>query len=368
MRILFTGGGSGGHVFPIIAVARQLKKIYRQEIPLEMSFLGPAEFSRDILEKEGIRTKAILAGKLRRYFSIRTIFDFLKIPIGFCQALWYVYIWMPDVIFSKGGYGSVPVVLAGWLYRIPILVHESDAIPGLANRLAVKLSKRIAVSFALAEKYFPSEKTALVGNPIRLEVVQACLSVDEVNREKARNIFKITSQKPVILILGGSQGAQKINEIVLTVLRQLLEKYEVIHQCGPKNYQPIVETMNESSLPSNYHLVPFLDENQLAAAYVISRAGAGSIFEIATCGKPSILIPLPNAASDHQKENAFAYAQAGATVVLEQANLTPHLFLNEIAKILDKPELIQKMASSARNFSRPEAAQRIAEALIEMGG
>jgi UDP-N-acetylglucosamine--N-acetylmuramyl-(pentapeptide) pyrophosphoryl-undecaprenol N-acetylglucosamine transferase len=378
MRILFTGGGSGGHIFPIIAVARQLKKIYAQlsesispdqRTLLEMFFLGAGEFS-DALDKEGIRTKTILAGKIRRYFSIQNILDLFKMPIGFLQAFWYLYIWMPDVIFSKGGYGSVPVVLVGWLFRIPVLIHESDTVPGLANRLAGRLAKRIAISFAAAEKYFPFQKTALVGNPIRSEMVQICLSTNPADKEKARNLLNLTSQKPVILILGGSQGAQKINEITLGILPQLLEKYQVIHQCGPKNLEQI-KTILGQSLPNGYHLYTFLEENQIAAAYlisdlVISRAGAGSISEIAACAKPSILIPLSGSASGHQRENAFVYAQAGAATVLEQANLTPHLFLNEIAKILDDLELSQKMAANAKNFSQPEATQKIAQALIKM--
>jgi len=380
MRILFTGGGTGGHVFPIIALARQLKQIYTQSITpigpgketrFQMFFLGPNGFAKKPLKKEGIRTRIILAGKLRRYFSIWTILDFLKMPIGLLQSLWYLYIWMPDVIFSKGGYGSMPVVLVGWLYRIPILVHESDTIPGLANRWAAKFSKRIALSFASAKEYFPLEKTALVGNPVRSEIIQICLLTDEKMKEEAKGIFGLVGQKPVIFILGGSQGAQKINEFILQILPQLLGKYEIIHQCGPKNLQQIEKAIKQSPSPA-YHFFPFLNENQMGAAYlladlVISRAGAGSIFETAACAKPSILIPIPQAASDHQRKNAFAYAQAGATVVLEQANLTSNLFLSKISQILDNPELAQKMSQSAKNFYEPGAAQKIAEELLEMG-
>jgi UDP-N-acetylglucosamine--N-acetylmuramyl-(pentapeptide) pyrophosphoryl-undecaprenol N-acetylglucosamine transferase len=380
MRILFTGGGTGGHLFPIIAVARQLKQIYTQSIqpigseketPLEMFFLGPNGSVKELFKKEEIRTKTILAGKLRRYFSFWTIVDFLKMPFGLLQSLWYLYIWMPEVIFSKGGYGSVPVILVGWLYRIPILIHESDTIPGLANRLTAKFSKRIALSFASTEEYFPPEKTALVGNPVRSEIIQTCLTKDEEFKNQAKKSFGLVSQKPIIFIIGGSQGAQKLNEFILQLLPRLLEKYEIIHQCGPKNYQEIEEATKQSQ-PQDYHFFSFLDENQMGTAYlladlVISRAGAGSIFETAACAKPSILVPLPQSAGDHQRKNAFAYAQAGATVVLEQANLIPHLFLNKVSQILDSPELAQKMVKNAQNFYYPQAAQKIAEALIEMG-
>ncbi len=380
MRILFTGGGTGGHIFPIIAVARQLKKIYTQssepigpgkETLLEMFFLGTGPITNDF-RKEGIKAKAILAGKLRRYFSIQNIIDLFKMPIGFIEAFWYLYFWMPDVIFNKGGFGSVPVVLVGWLYRIPVLSHESDTVPGLANRLGAKFSKRIAISFASAAKYFPEKKTALVGNPVRLGIAQICLSTDSNKKEEARKTLGLTSQKPVIFVLGGSQGAIKINEIILNTLSQLLEKYEIIHQCGPNNFEQLKQTLGQSTSSNEYHLFPFLDEKQIALSYlaadlIISRAGAGSIFETAICGKPSILIPLPHAAGNHQRKNAFAYAQAGATIVIEQANLTPNIFLNEIQKIFNQPDLKQKMTANARSFSQAEAGQKIAQALVEMG-
>ncbi len=380
MRILFTGGGTGGHIFPIIAVARQLKKIYTQssepigpdkETLLEMFFLGTWPISNDF-RKEGIKAKAILTGKLRRYFSIQNVLDLFKMPIGFIQALWHLYFWMPDVIFSKGGFGSVPVVLVGWLYRIPVLSHESDTVPGLANRLGAKFSKRIAISFASAAKYFPEKKTALVGNPTRSGITQICLSTDLDKKEEARKTLGLAGQKPIIFIFGGSQGAMKINEMILNTLSQLLEKYEIIHQCGPNNLEQIKQAIGQSASSDDYHLFPFLDENQMAMAYlaadlVISRAGSGSIFETALCGKPSILIPLPHAAGNHQRKNAFAYAQAGATIVIEQANLTPNIFLNEIQKIFSQPDLKQKMSTNAKSFSQAEAGQKIAQALIEMG-
>jgi len=371
MRILFTGGGTGGHIFPIIAVARQLKKFYQDasnEDKLEMFFLGSSGLSKKVLGKEGITVKTILAGKLRRYFSFKTFLDLIKVPLGFCKSLIYIYIWMPDVIFSKGGYDSFPVVLVGWLYRIPILIHESDTVPGLANRLSSKLSKRIGVSFNSAEKYFPQQKTALIGNPIRGKVVEKCILNNQEEKQKIKRDYKIISQKPVILVLGGSQGAEKINNLILLTLPQLLEKYEIIHQSGENNYEYVKARSAQSE---NYHLFPFLDEEQMSNVYsiadfIISRAGAGSICEIAICGKPSILIPLPKSARDHQRQNAMIYSQSGSGIVLEQSNLTPNLLLNEISKILNNDELYRQMSNNAKNFSRPEAAEKIVKELIEL--
>ncbi|MBU4031084.1 undecaprenyldiphospho-muramoylpentapeptide beta-N-acetylglucosaminyltransferase [Patescibacteria group bacterium] len=379
MRILFTGGGSGGHIFPLIAVAKELKKIHNQlsqpigpgsETDLDLFFVGAGGFAEN-LSREGIEVKTILAGKMRRYFSWLNLVDLLKLPVGFFQSLWLVYQIMPDVIFSKGGYDSVPVALAGWIYGIPILVHESDATPGLANCFVAKLSKRVGVSFVSAESYFSSKKTVLLGNPIRADVIRLCSSDNEEDKKNAKKILGAAGQKPMLFVFGGSQGAQKINELVLEVLPRLLGKYEVIHQCGNKNYQWMKGKFGEKT-PDGYYLFPFLDEKQLSAAYllsdlIIARAGASNIFEIAACGRPSILIPIPKSAADHQRENAFAYAKAGAASVLEQDNLTPNLFLTEVNKILSDEEMSQKMVKNAGNFAQPEAANKIAQGLIDLG-
>ena len=366
MRILFTGGGTGGHIFPIVAVARELRKI---QSDLELFYIGPSDFDLQPLIAENIKVKVILAGKFRRYFSIYNFIDIFKILLGFIQTFWYLYILMPDVIFSKGGYGSVPVVIIGWIFRIPILIHESDTIPGLANKLAGKLAKRIGVSFEVTKKYFSAKKTALVGNPIRIELTKG-------NKEEGRKIFKIKSNDPVILIMGGSQGAQSINAIILEILLELLKKYEIIHMCGSKNYSQIkklaiLNKQKKGSILEKYHLFPFLYEEQLKHAYavsdlVISRAGSGSIFEIAACGLPSIIIPLPWSSSSHQKENAFAFAKSGATIVIEEVNLTPHILLERISYLISHPELRKKMSECALKFATPEAGEKIAKGLLEL--
>lgn len=358
MKILLTGGGTGGHLFPLIAVIRQIKKL---NISAEFLFIGPDAFSRDILQQEQIRCKFILSGKLRRYPSFRSMLDIFGFILGFLQCLWHILIAMPDVVFSKGGYGSLPVVLVSWLYRIPILIHESDSIPGLTNSISARLAKRIGVAFSEAIKYFPASKTALVGNPVRKEILNG-------SKEMAKEIFHLSGGKPILFIIGGSQGAQAINEIILNSLPRILEKCEVVHQCGEKNYENLKKIMGEKQ---NYYLFPFLDENQLKNAYaaadlIIARAGAGSIFEIAACGKPSILIPLPGSAAEHQKENAYNYAKSGATIVLEQANLTLNFFQNRIIQLLENPALLQKMGECAKNFYKPDAAEKIAEELITL--
>ncbi len=305
-----------------------------------------------------MRCKFISAGKLRRYFSLANFVDLFKIPIGLIQSLWHVFWFMPDAIFSKGGYGSIPVVLVGWLYRIPVVIHESDSAPGLANKILSPFAKKIIISFEISRQYFSPKKTVLLGNPIREELTQG-------SREEGRKLFGLSSSKPVVLIMGGSQGAQKINEIVLNTLPRLLEKCELIHLCGEEGFKQV------KASSQSYHPYPFLEEEKLKHAYavsdiIISRAGAGGIFEIAAIGKPSILIPLSSAASDHQMQNAQALAKIGGTNILKESNLTMNMFLSAIFRLLDNPEKLKEIGEKAKSFYKPETNQKIIEEILRL--
>ncbi len=372
MRIALTGGGTGGHLYPIIAVVRELKNLTQQNallIPpkegtnIEFMFIGPPSIGEQELIKEGILHKTILAGKMRRYASLQNFIDPFKIIIGFFQSLWHLFVFMPNVIFSKGGYGSVPVILAAWVFRIPVLIHESDAIPGLANKLCAKFSKRIAISYIDAAQYFKDKKVALTGNPVRTALLDG-------SKEETKRIFDLSGTKPVLLILGGSQGAQPINDVIFASIPALISRCEIIHQCGPANYDFLQQlTAGKSYL--GYGLYAFLDEEQMRHAYaaadlVISRAGAGTIAEIAALGKPSIIVPLPNSAADHQTKNALEFAKFGGTLVLEQMNLTPHLLQNRIFALLDNPDLLVKMSENAKKFNQPDAAAKIAQEVLNI--
>jgi UDP-N-acetylglucosamine--N-acetylmuramyl-(pentapeptide) pyrophosphoryl-undecaprenol N-acetylglucosamine transferase len=368
MRILLTGGGTGGHITPLVAIARELKKIGKEKgiNNLELFYVGPDGMAKDFLAKEGIVLKTILAGKMRRYFSLKIFTDILKIPIGLIQAIWRVFWIMPDVCFGKGGYGSFSAVIACWIFRVPILIHESDSIPGSVNRKLSDLAKRVAISFSTAENFFPQEKIALVGNPIRD-------SVSNGQRDRAGKTLGFLGNKPAIFIFGGSQGAQTINQAILGISKDLLEKYEIIWQTGEKNHEGVLESLKNifGQVSAGCHVFNFLNEEQVADAFavsdlIISRAGSANIFEIAACGKPSIMIPLPTAASDHQRENALEYARSGGAEIIEQQNLTPHIFLAEIDKIMRDNELRQRMSAGAKSFAKPEAGRMIAEELLRL--
>lgn len=372
MRIALTGGGTGGHLFPILAVVQEIKKLVDDNIfqiplgeggSLEFLFVGPRTIGEEALADAGIGHKVIMAGKLRRYASFQNILDIVKIPCGVIQSLWHLFFFMPNVVFSKGGYGSVPVVLAAWLFRIPVIIHESDSVPGLANRFCAKFSRRVAISFGEAAAHFPKDKTALTGNPVRPALFGG-------TREQAQALFGLKSDKPVLLILGGSQGAQAINDLLFTSLLQLAKRCEIIHQCGADNFELIKQMLGDDA-PKDYHLLPFLSNEQMrqalaAADLVVARAGAGTIAEIAALGKASILIPLPNAAADHQLKNATEFASLGGTIIIEEMNLTPHLFENQVFSLLDNPDLMKKMGEHARHFNRPDAALKIAQEILNL--
>ena len=228
MRIALTGGGTGGHLFPVLAVAREIKKQIGDKEDVEFLFLGPdGELEEEIIDKELIPRKKILCGKLRRYMSGLNFLDVFRIPFGFLQSLWHLLVFMPDAVFAKGGFASLPVAAAAWVYRIPILIHESDVVPGLANQLTARVARRVAVSFPGSEKFFPERKVFLSGNPIRAEMVQG-------NKEEGQKIFSLQPGKKTILVIGGSQGARVINRAITALLPKILKKWQVIQVTGKK--------------------------------------------------------------------------------------------------------------------------------------
>jgi UDP-N-acetylglucosamine--N-acetylmuramyl-(pentapeptide) pyrophosphoryl-undecaprenol N-acetylglucosamine transferase len=362
MRILFTGGGTGGHIFPIIAIRSAFAEATANGEGFEFYYLGSDSFARENLRD--IKAKFISAGKFRRYFDPLFLIELTKTIIGIIQSFWHLFRWMPDVVFSKGGYGSFPVVFVAWIYRIPIVIHDSDAVPGLANKKMAKFAKRIILSFENSKKYFKAKhqnKIIVIGNPVRKGLLDG-------DKNKARELFQIQTNKPIILILGGSQGAQKINEIITNFLPRILEIAEVIHACGQNNFTELRKNTLESP---DYHLYPFLDAEQLKNAYaaadlIINRAGAGSVFEIATLGKPSILIPLPSAAADHQRENAFEFSKISGAIVLDQENLTPNILLEQISNLLSNPQKLSEMSQKAKSFYNPQTAELIRDEILKL--
>lgn len=366
-RVVLTGGVSGGHTFPLIAVARSLRNHFPGGV--EFLFIGSkGQFESRAMADEGIPAQYVLTGKMRRYFSWLNFVDPFKVPLGVLQALWKLFLYMPDVVFAKGGSASVPVVVAAWIYQIPVVIHDSDAVAGRANRFLARFATRIAIAYPSAAQYFPAGKVALTGNPVREELLSG-------DAARAATMFGLSLEKPTLLVLGGSQGAMVLNESVLRILPELFRAgIQVVHQTGKENYEAIMEVIQENEIDpvkSGYVVRDFFSVSELAdllalSTVVLSRAGAGSIAELAATQKAVILVPLQNAANDEQRMNAYDIAGIGGAIVLEEPNLGEHILLQKIMELLQNPELRVSMGSKIRAFYHPDAAAVLASGLKDI--
>ncbi len=374
MKILFAGGGTGGHFYPIIAVAEEVNKLVDKEhlIGVQLFYMSDSPIDKDLLFKTGLTYMQISTGKRRTYFSIQNYLDIFKTLFACVLATWKIFFLYPDVVFGKGGYASFPAMFASKLLRIPVVIHESDIIPGRVNRYIAPYATKIAISFPEATKFFEShgvkaDRIALTGQPIRKTLL-------EVPTEDPFQVFQLEAGIPVILVLGGSQGSEKINENLIDILPRLLEKYQVLHQTGDSNYDWMKKraagVLAGSAYSSRYRPFGFLELRQLrvaamGATLIISRAGS-TIFEISIWEKPSVLIPLAIARDDHQRENAYSYARTGAATVIEEQNLKPELFFSVVSSIIDDPARQQVMIQGTKDFAKFDAAEKIATALLSI--
>lgn len=365
--ILLAGGGSGGHIFPLQAVAEKLLRSAKESgWPIEIHYLGVIDaFSINLLGV-GVSMHSLVSSKIRRYFSILNLLDFPKFIFSIFQALWKLFWLMPDAIFSKGGPGALAVVLAGWFYRIPIIIHESDSVPGLTNAISSRFAKRIAASFPKGVSYFDPSRAFVAGNPIR-EDLQGEIYPSEAAKEE----LGFDRNEPLLLILGGSQGSERINNFILGNLLKILEFAQILHQTGPEQFLEVknlsraamMEMTLDDQVRRRYLPVPFLTKDLraalIAADLVISRAGSGTIFELAAFGKPAILIPIPESAHNHQRLNAFEFANTGGGIVIEEDNLLSGIFLKQFKDIIANPEKLQEMGIASKKFFIPNAAEAI---------
>lgn len=367
---MLAGGGSGGHTYPLVAVAQELLRLEKQAgKTVQLCFIGDGDLLAQAARDMNTPFKRVLAPKWRRYASIKNFLDILKIPLAFIQAFVHVWLYMPDVMLVKGGYASFFPAIIAKLLTVPIIVHESDSIPGKVNHFWGKHSKRVFLSFESASQYFPKGRTEVIGCPIRDELLAL------PDSEKARQEFGFGIDKPTIFVSGGSLGAKEINDVVLEGIVEITKKYYVIHQCGADNYEEVskyVSALQEeekkslgSLIQTSYKLFGHMNVSQLANAYaaadiIIARSGSSS-FEIAAAGKPVILIPLKSSANDHQLANAREFAKYGA-IVMEQDNVTPHLLLYEIDRA--NTDWIN-LSRQIMQFARPQAAAIIAKELLD---
>lgn len=349
-RIVLTGGGTAGHVSPNIALIPGLK-----DLGYEISYIGSIEgIERTMIEKLGIPYYPIPTGKLRRYFDIKNFSDPIRVMKGGIEARGILRKLRPNIIFSKGGFVSVPVSRAAKLERIPLIIHESDMTPGLANKLSFSAATKICCNFPETMDYLPAKKAELTGLPIRKELLSG-------SAQGGLSRFGFDKSKPVIMITGGSSGAVAINNVIRGVLPELLKRYQVLHICGKGKTD---ESLNGKP---GYIQLEFAEEELpdifAMSDVVISRAGANTIYEILALNKPNILIPLPAQSSrGDQLLNASSFESQGYSFVLEQENLTNINLLNSIEHVLKNSErYIKKMAAS----SQLDATERILKLIEE---
>jgi UDP-N-acetylglucosamine--N-acetylmuramyl-(pentapeptide) pyrophosphoryl-undecaprenol N-acetylglucosamine transferase len=369
MKILLTGGGTGGHFYPLIAIAEKLIEVADKHkiIDLKLYYMSDSPYDKRMLFENKIMFIQVPSGKMRTYFSVRNFFDLFKTATGAFYGLLSMFFIYPDVVISKGGYAAFPAVLAAKLLKIPVIVHESDSSPGRLNIWTAKFAKHVAISWPEAAEYLPKEKTALTGQPIRKEILQG-------DPNGALEHFNLTNDLPIILVLGGSQGAEIINDIILSSIPELLSRYQIIHQTGNDNINDVLSRskllMENNPNISRYVPTPYLNNlaTRMAAGcanLIISRAGS-AIFEIASWGIPSIIIPITNSNGNHQRKNAYNYARSGACEVIEEGNLSSHLFIAEIDKLLGSEQKLIKMKENALSFANHDAANKIAELAVDI--
>jgi len=364
MKIVITGAG-GGHFYPLIAVAERIRKeaFIQQVIQPELYFFSDKSYDEEALFHIDCKFVEIPAGKLRLYPSFENVTDFFKTIGGCFVALRKLYSLYPDVVFAKGGYASFPTLLAARILSIPVVVHESDTVPGRTTKWAGKFAMRVALSYPEAASFYPAETIALTGQPIRDMVLPPA--------DFARTYVK--KDRPVILIFGGSQGSQRINNILLEALPVLLKSYDVVHQTGVDNLTQVQDVANHllagHEFKDRYFAEGFID---VALFYpkvdlVITRAGS-SMFEIVLWQIPMIVIPIPETISRDQRSNAYAMASHGVATVLEEDNLGVNVLLSVVTQILENEEAYNAMLKNAPLFNDSrEAASTIAREIMRIG-
>jgi len=318
VRIILTGGGTAGHITPNIALVPELTKA-----GFEVHYIGTkAGMERQLTAPLGIAYHGIHAGKLRRYLDFKNLTDLFQIIRGFSEALALIGKVKPQVVFSKGGFVSSPVVWAAWIYRIPAVIHESDITPGLANRLSIPFATKICYTFPETKSYLPPSKGILTGLPVRKNLLQGDAAL-------GRRICGFKDDKPVLMVIGGSQGSETLNKAIRSILDQISAKFNLCHLCGKNGFDPALNQL------SGYKQFDYVDADlphlMALSDLVVSRAGATTLFELLALKKPHLLIPLSKQASrGDQILNARSFEKQGFSMVLPEEDLNPESLLSSI--------------------------------------
>jgi UDP-N-acetylglucosamine--N-acetylmuramyl-(pentapeptide) pyrophosphoryl-undecaprenol N-acetylglucosamine transferase len=363
MKIVLTGAG-GGHFYPLIAVAERVRKeaFIQKIIQPELYFFSDKPYDEEALFNLDCKFVETKAGKLRLYPSVENATDLFKTLFGCITTLIKMYDLYPDVVFAKGGYASFPTLLAARILSIPVIIHESDTVPGRTTKWAGSFATRIALSYPEAAPFYPSDKVALIGQPIR------DLLLPPIGFEKKYS----KKDRPVILVFGGSQGSQVINNAVLEALPTLLNSFDVVHQAGVDNLTEVAEVskhlLAHHEFKDRYFVEGFLDVGLFypKVDIAITRAGS-SMFEMVLWRLPMIVVPIPETISRDQRSNAYAMAAHGVATVLEENNLGPNTLINVVTKILQNEDEYNAMIKNAHLFEDSrDASSTIARELMRI--
>lgn len=334
-KIVLTGGGTAGHVTPNLALTQLLKNQ-----GWDIEYIGSVEgIEKNIVADAGIKYHGIKSGKLRRYFSIENFTDPFKIIAGVFQAYSLIKKIKPSVVFSKGGFVTVPVIIGSYLNRVPVIIHESDMTPGLANKISIPMAKKVCVSFPETLKHLKSDKGIYTGTPIRTEILKG-------DKAKGYSICGFNTEKPVLLIIGGSLGSEFINNSIRSIIDDLLKEFQIIHVCGKGNYKS--EFDNKKGYKQFEYVNSELADLFAITDIIVARAGSNSLFEFLNLRKPNLLIPLSKKASrGDQILNAESFEKSGYSKVIQEEDITGDKLLEAINQLYkNKNTYIENMQKS----------------------
>lgn len=367
MRVILSGGGTGGHIYPAVSIAKEIKKQYQNA---EILFIGTEKgLESSIVPKEGFNLLKIKVRGFERKLSLGNVIAVKESFTSLFRVSKIIRDFKPDIVIGTGGYVCGSVLLAAALMNVPTLIHEQNAFPGVTNKILARLVDIIAVNFSEAKAYFPqNSKVIVTGNPIRSDMLS-------ISREDGLKEFGFSKELPVVFVVGGSRGAKRLNESVLLLAKQAVDKksLQMLHMTGETQYEDIVQKYSSqgTALDTRYlKVVPYLHNMPYALAacdIIISRCGASTLSEITALGKPSILIPYPYATDNHQEYNARALEKNGAAVVILERDLNAELLYDEVADMLNKPEKANLMKIKSKELGRTDAAYVIVKAAEGLG-
>lgn len=362
MRVILSGGGTGGHIYPAVSIAKEIKKHNKDA---EIIFIGTEKgLETSIVPKEGFNLLTIKVRGFERKLSLGNILAVKESFFSLFRVSRIIREFKPDIVIGTGGYVCGSVLMAAALMNIPTLIHEQNAFPGITNKILARLVDIVAVNFPEAKKYFPQGGKVLVtGNPIRSDML-------DISREEGLKDFGFSKELPVVFVVGGSRGAKRVNESILPLAKQCIDgkKFQMLHMTGETQYADIVQKYKNEDidLDTTYlKVVPYLHNMPYAMAaadIIVSRCGASTLSEITALGKPAILIPYPYATDNHQEYNARALEKNGAAVVILERDLNEELLYNEVMDMLNKKDKVNSMKTKSKELGRTDAAYAIFKA------